>query len=214
MAFSKVIAFPVQNSTHSTRIPTGSAKILSIESKIRVSVQPLELTEAETSLVKERSLALINNPTVAQYFRRVTDRVLEDSSRKEVIEDAAILFLAGWTVANGMTSKLFQAVKTTAVLAIPDDGQRTALQVSMSAAQAIEMMGAGNDDVLDAVVDLTDDGEVMECAGIAAQRMQECGNNRKEVESVLAWLLATWMVIDPQTPGGRNARVKTTGTAS
>jgi hypothetical protein len=131
-----------------------------------------------------------------------------------VIEDEALLFLAGWSVANGMTSRLFHAVKTTAALAIPDDSQRTALQVSLTAAQAIEMMGAGNDDVLDAVVDLTDDGKVMECAGIAAQRMQECGNSRKEVESVLARLLATWMVIDPQTPGGRNAKVKTTSAAS
>jgi hypothetical protein len=216
MATSKVsvIPFPVQNSTHPTRILTGPAKILSIDSKIRVAVQPLELTEAENCQVKERSLALTNNPTVAQYFRCVADRVLEDSSRKEQIEDAAILFLAGWSVATGMTGRLFHAVKTTAALAIPDDSQRTALQVSMAAAQAIELMDAGNDDVLEAFADLSDDGEVMECAGIAARRMQTCGNSRKEIESVLAWLLATWMVIDPQTPGGRNAKVKTTGAAS
>jgi hypothetical protein len=160
----------------------------------------------ENKQVKERSLALTSNSNVAKYLRLSAERIMKNVSRKELIEDATLLFLGECKTVFRRSSRLFEMLKGTAQVKARASAD---LHAGMAASQAIELMGAGDEDVLDATVDLADDTEAMKCIGMAALHIQGCGKDRRKIASVLSWLLAAWTLAGLQNgPGVFHANAK------
>jgi hypothetical protein len=68
----------------------------------------------ENKQVKERSVALTSNSNLAKYLRFSAERVMENVSRKELIEDATLLFLGECKTVFRRSSRLFEMLKGTA----------------------------------------------------------------------------------------------------
>ena len=92
----------------------ATSKIAVFPFPAQTSHLALELMAVENKQVKERSVALTSNSNLAKYLRFSAERVMENVSRKELIEDATLLFLGECKTVFRRSSRLFEMLKGTA----------------------------------------------------------------------------------------------------
>jgi hypothetical protein len=177
-----------------------------MKSEVNIPTLALQHMVTDNKQVREQSLALSKNAKVAEYLRLSAQRILEDGpSNQETVEDDVGLSLAELSLAFRTTRNLFKTFAPVKLRAhTPSDWP-----VTMAAIQAIELMGAGNEDVGETCMDFVDDADALGCLTLAAIHIRGCGKNVQKIESVLAWLFAAWTVA-----GAFNANAMADGTAN